>query len=544
MIRKIVLNICLFLMAKLAIATVSASVDRTTIELGQTITLTIKLNGSSDIPNLDKLNENFVIYGTSSSSQISIVNGNSSSSYSYIITLSPKNIGKQIIPTLTVGNDMTNPIPIEVIQGIQKSHDKYSKDKIYLDVFTEKKPYLYVGVPVLLRLKLYYSIPINNIRVEPINIPNAKLQIQGKVIQYRDNDSGNKYLVAEQKYLLIPESVGVLTVPPIKISGMAFPNNLQNILAMMNSQSFQVNSKPLTFNIKPFPSGVDPDNWLPATKLNITESWIQESDPLVIGNLITRNITIEAGSILSSTMPDITFIKPNGVNAYPEKPINDELIKDNKLLATKKIKIVYVPTQDGVVEFPETKIKWWDLASNKLKIAVIPAKTFNIRGDKKIAINANKRNITTNLGNSIGIVKYKGFKHIAYYLILGLFALLSILIFLSYILLIRNKKAKSQNEKIALSLVFKACKNKDLKNTNSALVNWANYHWKKNIYSISEIKDLSNNSNLNQLIEKLNLALYKGEVFNEFESLMVEINLLTKIKYRKEKSVLKSFYPN
>ena len=60
----------------------------------------------------------------------------------------------------------------------------------------------YVGVPVVVSLKLYIAVSVANLNLEQFDIPNAKIQQQGKSIQYQDTQGNTNYQVIEQKFWL------------------------------------------------------------------------------------------------------------------------------------------------------------------------------------------------------------------------------------------------------------------------------------------------------------------------------------------------------
>jgi BatD DUF11 like domain len=131
-------------------ATFTASLDRDTITLGETATLSLTFeNGSPrkvpmppDTPGLD------VAYVTRST-QYTSINGQNSSTATYIFTLKPQRTGEFIIPSLTAyvdGQQMTSPAlkltvlaanaptPADVNSGNQVAFMtfKLSKDKVYV----------------------------------------------------------------------------------------------------------------------------------------------------------------------------------------------------------------------------------------------------------------------------------------------------------------------------------------------------------------------------------------------------------------------------
>lgn len=558
-----------------AYAQVEASVDHANLALGQSLTLTIVLPDSGDKPDLNPLNANFEIYGTSSSSQMSIINGKTSSQSSYQITLMPKNPGKQVIPALKVGNDMTAAIPIEVTQGGVASGKQAagSHRELFADVSSFKQT-TYVGVPVVISLKIYIAVSVANLSLEQFDIPNAKIQQQGKSIQYQDTQGNTNYQVVEQKYLVTPTAAGEITIPALKIRGVRAGQNQRGggFFAMMDQQPFVISSKPLTLKVKSIPVGVNPMTWLPANSLNVSESWSQSSRQVKVGEAITRTITINTDGVMATSLPELEFSKPQGVNAYPDKANSSDVIVGGKLRAHKTFKIAYVPTQAGKIEFPATKIEWWDLKSDTMQHAQIPATSFEVISDGKTtasAVTANTIEGNKAVASQSTTAKNKSNapKSIWFYIALGIGALWLISV-LALVVWWRSRKKASQanksavigeaksakpvsvetitNEKEALNTFVAACKNQDVQAMNKALLRFASLHYNRPIYTVSDIKDLNNsNAKLADLIEQFNLALYRDAKFSHFGEFAAEISALTikkKAVKAKDKS-LDEFYP-
>ena len=562
------------MMVQAAYAQVEASVDHANLALGQSLTLTIVLPDSGDKPDLNPLNANFEIYGTSSSSQMSIVNGKTSSQSSYQITLMPKNPGKQVIPALKVGNDMTAAIPIEVTQGGVASGKQAagSRRELFADVSSFKQT-TYVGVPVVISLKVYIAVSVANLSLEQFDIPNAKFQQQGKSIQYQDTQGNTNYQVVEQKYLVTPTAAGEITIPALKIRGVRAGQNQRGggFFAMMDQQPFVISSKPLTLKVKSTPAGVNPMTWLPANSLNVSESWSQSSHQVKVGEAITRTITINTDGVMASSLPELEFSKPQGVNAYPDKTNSSDVIVGGKLRAHKTFKIAYVPTQAGKIEFPATKVEWWDLKSDTMQHAQIPATSFDVVSDGKTtasAVTANTIDDNKAVASQNTTAKNKNSapKSIWFYIALAIGALWLISV-LALVIWWRSRKNANQTpqevinksnpaqtaiiekittEKEALNAFVVACKNQDVQAMNKALLRFASLHYNRPIYSVSDIKDLNNsNAKLANLIEQFNLALYRDAQFSHFGEFAAEISALTikkKVVKAKDKS-LDEFYP-
>ena len=531
MIKKFIQSTILFLLVNLTIAVVPASVDRTTTQVGDTLTLSIDVSNTSDTPQIDVLHNNFVILGTSNSSQMSIINGHMNSQKSIMVTISPKNPGTQQIPSIKVGNDATNPITINVTKTAQLVKPEGKTDtQVFVDVSLDKAN-TYNNIPVVYDLKLYFNVPLNNLSMANFEIPNAQIKPLGKNTQYQTNYHGKAYEVVEQKLLITPNKAGNIEIPSAKISGMILDRNPNNFFSTPNN--FNIQSKPLSLNVLPSPS----TNLLMAKSLDISDSWSPNDDRVTMGDPITRTITIKANGVPYNVIPELNLDTPKGVNAYPDKTITDTSISGDKLIGEKTFRIVYIPTGAGIIKFPETKIKWWDIDKKIEKMYVLESKSYGVISDGKATTMSS--GVVTSPKPTLKPNKIK--TSIKWWLYIVLIIVL--IIILALVILWKKFSPHHRSKQQNYILLKKAIKSKDIKALNHALISWASIYSNKKVYTISDIKEFIDNKTLHELIDKLNLALYKGYPFDEFDVLFKEINNISKTKGTNTHEFLKNLYP-
>lgn len=547
-------------------AVVPASVDRTEVTLGQSFTLTINMPSSSDNPNLDILKNNFDLFGTSSSSQTSIINGKISSQNTLTVNLVPKNAGKQIIPAIKVGNDTTAPITINVVAGDNKQLASVKNNDISIDATTEQK-LTYVGVPFLYKVKLYFRVTLNNVNMEPIVINGAQIQPQGKSSQYQAKIGANNYQVVEQQFLVTPTRAGNITIPAAKISGNTVTNGGDPFMMMGGGKPFMVTSKPLTMSVKDIPKTIRPNEWFPAKQLNISDSWSINSDQINVGDPLTHTITLEALGVPATAIPELSFTTPSGVNAYPDKSQSSTGQNAGDLVGTKTFKTAYIATKTGEVVFPEVKIKWWDITSDSLKEATIPAKTFKVVGDAN-NVTSNKINASdasANHDDSMRETQIKNgsvntFWQYLAIIFAGLWALTILITFKLWLMLKRkpheiylSNGGGSLNDTAQQTTTCsdysnpslkQACQDKNINALSSALLVWATKYSTKKLYTVTDIKTVMNDSELHDLIDKLSAAIYNGQDFSDFAIVEMLIHKIDTFQAKnKTPEKLQTFYP-
>lgn len=559
--KKIIL-ISLLLIVNNAWATLSASVDRTVITLGQSINLTINLTDLNDKPDFSPLSNDFEILGTSSSSQTSIINGKYSSQNTLTVSLIPKKSGNQTIPAIKVNNDMTRPINIQVLSNEVGKNGANDNGQVYLDASVAKQSF-YVGSSFTYTLKLYFTVPLANLSLDQLKLSNSQAQLQDKNTQYQTVENGRPYNVIEQKFLITPTKAGTFQIPPAKVKGlMGEPGN--NRLSITQGRPFEANSKPITIKIKDIPAIIDATEWLPAQKLKVTDNWSAPTTSIKVGDPLTHTVSLEATGTQATSIPEIQLAKPNNVNVYPDKPQTTTEVNNKGVIGTKTFKVVYIATKAGTITFPATTIKWWDITTDSVKTETIPAKTYIIVPDnnnssdtagivKKESSNTSK--VLTAKKNSI---INKGWISLA-----GILAVLILTaIFVGFKLYQRkmkttekyssskDKSTKGNHEydrqqKSPLETIHKAVQEQDIHLLNTGLINWAKIMTNKNIYTLYDIKGTLTDEDFSRLLDKLGAAIYHGEEFTEFVQTEKMVNIINSNRKRKgsAKAVLKELYP-
>ena len=547
----------LVLLGQLCYATVTATIDRKTVALGESLRLTIELEKTSQTPDLAPLKQSFDIYNTSTSSQTSIINGKKTSNISYIVTLLPKKSGEQKIPEITVGNDKTLPINLTVTEPSTTDLGGQNSGLFVTAETSSQKAY--VNMPILYTLKLYYAENLSDVSMEPITIDHADMSPFGKNVQYQAVQHGKNYQVIEQQFLITAHQPGILTIPAVTIKAEIIHSDFSSFFGTQSTKPVVIKSNPIAIDIKPIPDSIPSDQWLPTTAVQLNSHWSNSSSTLKAGEPITRTVTLTATGTLSANLPDIDFSVPKNSNAYPDKVQTKDFVENHLPAGTKIYKIAYIPTTAGNLTFPKIEVNWWDTATHTLKKAVIPEKTFKVIAGKSPSHQALEKN--PSLNNQATTHTEIVYSHLWLYIALALLLtwLLTVFFFI-FLLRKRSKPLKDKtieqktpqktnvaiDHKQVLRHLKKACEKKEMENTNQALINWAKLHFHTKIYTIMDIVDnLGHHDNLlKTLIQELNAAIYANADFDGFSQLyqLVESASTTQTKKTQEKP-LKSLYP-
>ncbi|MEJ2327092.1 MAG: BatD family protein, partial [Chromatiaceae bacterium] len=99
-------------------AGLEASIDRTRIAEGDTVTLSVTAPGdTAGAPDPDALRSDFDILDQGQSTRMTIVNGRANSTREWRFVLAPKRSGRLTIPSLTVGGLSSSPLELDVVSA-------------------------------------------------------------------------------------------------------------------------------------------------------------------------------------------------------------------------------------------------------------------------------------------------------------------------------------------------------------------------------------------------------------------------------------------
>src|SRR5690606_33689783 len=197
---------------------VTASIDRTAITRGETVTLTLRVDGAQgNVPmDLTPLEEDFELVGTRTSSQLRSINNRTEMWIDYYLSLFPRSEGQLEIPPLQVAGVTTQSLSVNVLP---RSDTRLDGQELFLEAVIDKDR-IYVQEQLLFSIRLYYTINgIRNPVFTELNMPDTVIQNIGSPNQYEKLVDGVRYGVYEKQYAIFPQRSGTLTIPDIMFRG-------------------------------------------------------------------------------------------------------------------------------------------------------------------------------------------------------------------------------------------------------------------------------------------------------------------------------------
>lgn len=366
----------LWICASAQATSVRAWLDRSSMQLGETVTLNVQVSGDTRAqqPDFSALTADFDLTGTQSSTSVNIVNGQTSSTLLWAVGLSPKRAGTFTIPTLTVDGQQTQPLTLTV-QAAAANATAPGGDAFVEATAEPSSPY--VQQQVRLTVKLYYAVNLIDGNLADPQASGVVVRKLGQDSNYTAQVGARTYRVVERHYALLPENSGSVSVPPIVFRGHAMDASTPGFF-FNNGRAIGAQSPTITFDVRPRPAASGTDAWLPARSLTLTASGIDAASKARVGEPLTLDLRLEAQGLGFEQLPKLDLPKIDGVDVYPDKPVTQNRDDGQWLYGTRQRKFAIVPNQPGPLTLPPISIGWWDTAHDRAQTAALPAITLNV----------------------------------------------------------------------------------------------------------------------------------------------------------------------
>lgn len=535
----------------------TASVDRDTVGLQETISLTITADEQTRRdPDLSQLKNDFDVLSNSRSQSIRIINGDTESTTEWHITLAPKHAGTLLIPSFNVDNAVSDAIEIHVNK--QSQTQSASDEQVQVAIEVSKKS-VFVQEQLLVKVKLITQVNLSQAELQPLELKNA-LIVNLEQHNYQTTINGKQHLIIETNYAIFPQESGAITIPSLTYSvavasmrdpwGDPFGRSRNNILRLRTEEQ-QIEVKPAA----PENTG---KNWQPASKVTLNEGWSGSIDHLKIGEPITRTITVTADGLTGGQIAPTSNANVDGLTFYPDQAQTKEDKTSKGVKGYRTETMAIIPNHGGTFTLPEVTVNWWDTNTQTQQTATLPAKTLTVLGDVNTAdapVIPNQQNnavtsANTNNNTPTPPPQIVTTTPIWLWITNIIFILLSLGLVV-YVLQLKSKLKEMQNEqeqaneiisekeKDIWDLLKHAVASRDAVTLRKAILNWANFHWpEQQINSLDEIAKLGNKPELTQALKYLDEMLYSNHPTHDWDAarLLQLLNECRKEKNARRKS--------
>ena len=540
---------------------IELSVDRNELARGETLTLTIRVYDQRQGMQLDltPLTQDFDVLGTRTSSQIRSINGVTESWTDYVITLFPEKEGELTIPALSILNQTTDPISINVVNAGPRSNQ--GGDDLYLEIEVNKDS-VYVQEQLLFTVRLFYTINgIRNPVFTELEMEDTVTQLIGSPNQYERLIDGERFGVYEKRYVIFPQRSGPLQIPDILFRGEVTDGSSNFVFRNMNTRRVTAFIEGITIEVKERPASLPRgEGWLPVTGLALEETWSGDLGALKVGDSVVRTLTLRAEGLDGAVLPPFSPENVKGLNLYPDPADISRTFVDGSIVGTRIETTTYVALEAGVIEVPSLDIAWWDVNSDSAHTTSLPATRFEVATVEGVLPSEQAIASTQEIQALLepeplvdqamidaqaeaefiaidgGLVRWTQWLLIAFVLLLiaimgkRRFGAASQQLFADW----RAAQSPAANEKAAFAALNAACASSSNKAIRDALITWANHYCAAEIRSMEDLVRMSPSQELTEQAKSLQSTLFNPLSGTLFDS--AQLRALTK-KLRQAKRV-------
>ena len=368
-----------------------ASVDRSRINSGETVELTVESNdvtlfGKPDLAPLDPL---FEVSGTRQINQLTTLGGDNHATTRWIITLLPKENGTVVIPPLQIGELKTQPITLQVVETVSQNTEAQLAP-VFIETNLDQDS-IYVQAQALLTVRVYHSVSLyDDSSLTPLQVADTRIEQLGESRTYEKVINGIRHGVIETRYAIYPQHSGTLTIPTQTFSATLVeprPAQDNNPQGSKPGKLIHVSSPELSLTVKAKPALYPADApWLPARSLTLTESWNPEPDHVQVGDSLTRSLTLKAEGLAGAQLPPLALSDIPGLRRYPDQPVLSNQNNDRGLIGSREDREALVPNRAGALELPAVDVVWWNTHEDHLERTSLPARTLQVATNPSLIV--------------------------------------------------------------------------------------------------------------------------------------------------------------
>lgn len=361
---------------------VIASVDKNPILQGEPFTLTVTVNDdvnqSAWQPEADLAD--FRILNTRSSRRTSVINGATSRTTSFVVTLqAPIEPGLVRIPPIQIGAAASAEIELTVLDSDSVA-DKIEQRPAFIRTTIETSE-VYVQQQFKLIARLYLSANLHSGNLIAPELEAAEVSQLGKDEESYEIINGKRYQVFQRTYLITPQRSGELTIAGPLFEGQIARETSRSVFSSIaTTQPVSAAAPPMKVQVRPRPADWQ-GHWLPSELVSLTVEQNDSEAELKVGQPLTLTYRLTAIGVPPEQLPELDFSGFTDVSVYPENPQLGSTTRNGQVIAQRSQTIAVIPRRDGTLELPAIEVPWFNTRlgttqiarTDPLKVKVSPA---------------------------------------------------------------------------------------------------------------------------------------------------------------------------
>jgi hypothetical protein len=374
-----------------AASSLTARVDKNPLMMGEELVLLLELDEKVPANAVDftPLSAHFQFGPPAVSQSMQIINGQSSQSTRWQLSLFANQPGTVQIPAFAVAGVRSEPITVEILPASQQG--KGSAELFIESTLSSSK--LHVQQMGYYEVKIFYSGDLQRGSLSQPELAQVTIEQIGKDIEGSELVNGQRYQTITRRYSLVPQQSGDYQLTAPWFQGEMIDRSSSRYDYFAKTKAVSAQGQTLSFQVKPIETGFE-GQWLVSELVTLQEEWSADPTQLVQGEPITRTITLTAMDLADHQLPDLQINLPAGIKSYDEKPQSKKAERKGRMVAQKVFTSALIANQQGQLLLPAVRLPWWNSIKGEIDYAELPARELQVIANPQQQAQANMTPVT------------------------------------------------------------------------------------------------------------------------------------------------------
>jgi hypothetical protein len=390
---------------------VSLKLDRSQVELVDSVVLTVSVGGSRDsdsMPGIEGL-EHFDVRSGGTSSRVEFINGKITSGVDYTYFIQPQKAGTfQIGPARVLISGKTYTSNTAQLRVVKPAGGQDAENSPIFLTAEFSADTVYVEEQAIYTLKLFLRRNVRNINLDLPETENLVFKQISKPVEYRSTRSGQSYQVIEVQYAVVSSKAGSYAVDPAKMSMSVLQSRRRStrnffddpFSSFSSGRPLSVSSKSLRLTVRPLPQEGKPPDF--SGLVGKFQMWSKlEPVSLKTGESATLTVSV-SGQGNVNRIPDLKIPELPHIKIYADKPVLESSQDSEGIKGSKTMKWALVPEKEGRLEVPPVAVSFFDPQDHRYKTLTSSQYTLSVEPGKKETIRISEPNAAAAIDDGAG----------------------------------------------------------------------------------------------------------------------------------------------
>ncbi|MFK7870334.1 MAG: hypothetical protein AB8B58_13975 [Roseobacter sp.] len=263
---------------------------------------------------------------------------------------------------------------------------------------TSEQEEVIVGQPFILRVEILVPTFMPSAPVFPsFEVPGLIVRLPERATgPISKSIEGDTWSGVRRTYRIYPMQAGVTQIPEQSLS-IIYKDTQTNddVPLSLPVPAFEVNAV-----VPPGAQTLDP--LVVARGVEITQTWQVPEGEMAVGDAVVRRLEVSVSGASALFVPPL-LETPDGAEQaqfqpYPEDAQVTESFDQGVMSGTRTEQVSYIAQGDGPASFPELRLSWYNLDSEKIEEIVLPGQDVTVAMPPQVRGSLDRRQIALILG--------------------------------------------------------------------------------------------------------------------------------------------------